>query len=160
MNEHLPSKTQILEALKAPSKQVRWLPGLFYIQLDHHGVGLMVAQIVLRSERVQNWRLRPSTPHQTRRSPTGRLKKKKLYRRCLIWSVRSGRALMSNMSQDSPRRESVSDPGSSQWEFSSRGKKERVMWRRSASDFPDSTWKSKRKIIENEKKFLTAKTHL
>lgn len=37
----------------------------------------MVAQIVLRSERVQNWRLRPSTTHQTRRSPTGRGFKKK-----------------------------------------------------------------------------------
>lgn len=70
----------------------------------------------------------------------------------LVGPARPGRDLQSsNLSQDSPRRESVSHPGSNHWEYSSRGKKERVMWRRSASDILNSTWINKRKIRERRK---------
>lgn len=46
----------------------------FYIQLDHHGVGLKVVQIVLWSKKVQNWSLQRSTgPLQTSWSLTLRV---------------------------------------------------------------------------------------
>lgn len=46
-----------------------------------------------------------------------------LYPRCLSWVVQSSSAPQSNMSQDSPRWDSVSHPGTRQRQFSSRGRK-------------------------------------
>lgn len=99
--------------------------------------------MVLRSERAPNGRLWPS--QSTR--PNGAWQFFNSFPELFALVVQSSRAQQAKFNQDSPRRECVSHPGSSQWEVNFRGTK-RVM----ATDIPDSL--RKRRIRENDSLFL------
>lgn len=102
----------------------------------------------------RNWRLRPSATHQTWWSPTGRFCN--LYQRCLIWSGPVWRDSAVKTWANTHPGENLSAILAAANGSSTRGGIERLMWRRSASDIPDSAWKSKRK--KSEKRFVTANT--
>ena len=112
--------------------QIKVLLCMIYLQLDHHEVGLMVIQIILRSEWVKIWRHQPlhCAP-----DPTEPDRRRPFFFFSLPYHVWFGRSSLAHTVEHKPR---ITKAGLCQrFRQKPRGKNRSVMWKKNESDIPN-----------------------